>query len=161
MLAPSPRCEEPGGHEGRRRRQCISRCGALFLSLYGMPGDSLRQEDQCGSCGRIVNRKEGLQQVKAVARNRVRLKWHCLKRRRPAGRVRAPGASADRLQLNDIRYIATLEGRLLLDLATRHHALPMSKNDREQTDQSIRERPMSRFACQVSFQPRPLLNTFR
>jgi hypothetical protein len=101
------------------------------LSLYGVPGDSLRQQNQCGSRGRIVNRKESPQQVKAVARDRVRLKWHCVKRRRPSGRIRASGASADRLQLNDITCIATLEGRLLLDLARRHHALPMSKNYRE------------------------------
>jgi hypothetical protein len=97
-----------------------------------VPGDSLRQQDQCGACGRIVNRKESLQQIKAVARDRVGPKWHCVKRGRPSGRIRASGVSADRLQLNDITYIATLEGRLLLDLARRHHALPMSKNYRVQ-----------------------------
>jgi hypothetical protein len=146
-LAVAPLDAKMGNPKGRA-------CGCFrALSLCGVSGDSLCQENQCGSCGCIVNRKEGLQQVKAVARDRVRLKWHRVKRRHP-GRIRAcrHAACASRLQLNDITNIATLEGRLLLDLATRHHALPMSKNYRGQTDQFIRERPMSRFPCQVSFQ---------
>jgi hypothetical protein len=131
VVARLPRCEQWGVHEGRPFDGFALRSGRP-LSLCGVGGDSLCQQHQCGSCGRIVNRKESLQQIKAVACDRVRLKWHCVNRRRPSGRIRASGVSADRLQLNDITYIATLEGRLLLDLARRHHALPMSKNYRVQ-----------------------------
>lgn len=106
------------------------------LFLRGVRGDPLRQDDQCGTRSRIVNCKEGLHEIKAVAGHRIRLKRHYVQRRRPSGCGRAAprSISTARLQLHDIANIATLEG-LLLDFATRHPAYPRGKLQEE--DQSI------------------------
>src|SRR6266853_240110 len=95
---------------------------SLFHFLRGVCGDPLRQEHQRGARSRIVNGKEGLHEIKAIAGECVRRKRHDVQGRHPSGGCRgAPRSiSAGRLQLHDITYIATLEGPLLLDLATRH-----------------------------------------
>src|ERR1700730_18427451 len=86
-----------------------------------MLGEPLRQDDQYGPCGRIVDREEGLQELEGVASDRFRLRRRYVKHGRPpvCGRAVSRSTAAGRLQLD---YIATLEGSRPLDLATRHHA---------------------------------------
>src|ERR1700730_4178166 len=91
-----------------------------------MLGEPLRQDDQYGPCGRIVDREEGLQELEGVASDRFRLRRRYVQHGRTprCGRAVSRSNAAGRLQLD---YIATLEGSRPLDLATRHHALPMSE----------------------------------
>jgi len=83
--------------------------------------------NQRGAGGGIVDRKEGLQEIETIAGDGV---LHRAERGRLARSGRRPAAgpiAAGKLQLHDIGRIATLEGPLSLDLATRHNALPMPK----------------------------------
>src|ERR1700719_1861543 len=91
-----------------------------------MLGEPLRQDDQCGPCGRIVDREKGLQELEGVASDRSRLRRCYVQHRSTPRRGRAVSRSnsAGRLQLY---YIATPERSPPLVLATRHHAFPTSK----------------------------------
>src|SRR5262249_49254239 len=103
----------------------------------------------------IVDGKEGLQEIKAVPGDCVRNR---AERRRLARRGGPAPASvaAGRMQLHDIARIATLEGPLSLDLATRHNALPMLKiTEVKLIKFSRKERPMSRCTCQEVLTPPP------
>jgi hypothetical protein len=91
-----------------------------------MLGEPLRHEDQRGAGRGIVDGEERLQEIKTITGDGVR-DW--TERRRLARNGGAAAGTVDtcRLQLHDIASLATLEGLLSLNLATRHNALPVPK----------------------------------
>jgi hypothetical protein len=91
-----------------------------------MLGESLRHEDQRGAGRGIVDCEERLQEIKTITGDGVR-DWTERRRLAPSDGPAAGTVDTGRLQLHDIASMATLEGRLSLDLATRHNALPMPK----------------------------------
>jgi hypothetical protein len=96
------------------------------LSLSRMLGEPLCHEDQRGPGGGIVDGEEGLQEIETITGDGI---WDRTERRHLArnGSPAAGTVATGRLQLHDIASMATLEGLLSLDLATRHNALPMPK----------------------------------
>jgi hypothetical protein len=87
-------------------------------------GEPLRQQDQCGACGCIIDGKERFQEIKAIAGDGVMLKHRIKCSHLSCGGCTATGSIAPGgLQRHDIiAYAATIEGPLSLDLATRHNA---------------------------------------
>ncbi len=98
---------------------------AAALSLRGTLGEPLREQNQRGAGGGVVDRKEGLQEIETIAGQGVRDRAErgCLTR--SSSRPAAGAVAAGRPQPDDIAWIATLEGPLSLDLPTRHNALPV------------------------------------